>query len=262
MTESSSIPAAYFLPTATGFAPTEAAASPWDPAHLSGVAIGGLLAHAIDGMSGVMSVARLTIDILGTAPRIESMVTVSTRRDGSRLKLVEVELSADGRVSARATALLVRATETPPVESPLAYPPPESFPDASPSGRPALRGAIQRRIVHGDFRTSGPGAMWSRTDIAMVAGTSLSPLVRATMLGDMGSAIGSALPVRDFTFPNVDIAIHFSRMPRGEWLLIDALTETAGNGLAIVSSAFSDRDGIYARGHQVLFVSPRPSRPG
>lgn len=257
MTEASSTPKAYFLPTAAGFAPSEAAASPWDPAHLSGVAIGGLLAHAIDGVSGAMSVARLTVDILGTAPRAESRVTVTTRREGSRLKLVEAELSADGRVSARATALLVRATETRPVESPLAYPPPESFPDSSPSGRPALRGMIQRRIVHGDFRTSGPGAMWSRIDIAMVAGTPLSPLVRATMLGDMGSAIGSALPVKGFTFPNVDIAIHFNRMPRGEWLLIDALTETAGNGLAIVSSAFSDRDGVYARGHQALFVSPR-----
>ncbi|MET0138031.1 MAG: hypothetical protein ABW192_06585 [Sphingobium sp.] len=51
--------------------------------------------------------------------------------------------------------------------------------------------------------------------------------------------------------------MHFSRMPRGKWLLIDALTETAGNGLAIVSSVFSDRDGVYARGHQALFLSPR-----
>jgi len=250
-------PKAYFEPTETGFLPTEAAASPWDGAHLSGVAIGGLLAHAIDGVSGDMSVARLTIDILGTAPSTESIVTVTTRRDGSRIKLVEAELSSQGRVSARATALLVRVIETPPVESPLAYPPPESFADSGPTGRTALRGAFQRRIVHGDIRASGPGAMWSRIDIAMVAGTPLSPLVRSAMVGDMGSAIGSALPVKGFTFPNLDIAIHFSRMPRGEWLLIDALTETAGNGLAIVSNTFSDRDGVYARGHQVLFVSPR-----
>lgn len=248
---------AYFEPTATGFLPTEAAASPWDGAHLSGVAIGGLLAHAIDGVSGDMSVARLTIDILGTAPNTESIVTVTTRRNGKQIKLIEAELSVEGRVSARATALLIRAIETPPLQSQLAYDPPESFADSGPSGRAALRGAMQRRIVYGDFRRSGPGAMWSRIDIGMVAGTPLSPLVRAAMLGDMGSAIGSALPVKGFTFPNLDIAIHFTRMPRGEWLLIDALTETAGNGLAIVSSAFSDRDGVYARGHQVLFVTPR-----
>lgn len=249
---------AYFTPTSDGrYAPSEAAASPWDGAHLSGVAIGGLLAHAIDGACGEMSVARLTIDILGTAPRVDSALTVTTRRDGSRLKLIEAELSANGRVSARATALLVRAIDTPAVESPLAWPQPESVATSSPSGRPALRGAIERRIVRGDFRESGPGAMWTRIGIDLVAGTPLSPLVRATMLGDMGSAIGSALPVRGFTFPNVDIAIHFSRMPRGEWLLIDALTETAGNGLAIVSSTFSDRDGVYARGHQILFVTPR-----
>lgn len=257
MTEALPAPEAYFERTATGFLPTGAAASPWDGAHLSGVAIGGLLAHAIDGVTGDLSVARLTIDILGTAPSVESLVTVTTRRDGSRLKLVEAELSAQGRVSARATALLVRAIETPAAETPLAYGPPETYADSGPSGRTALRNAFKRRVVHGDIRTSGPGAMWSRIDIAMVAGIPLSPLVRSAMLGDMGSAIGSVLPVRGFTFPNLDIAIHFTRMPRGEWLLIDALTETAGNGLAIVNNTFSDRDGVYARGHQTLFVSPR-----
>jgi hypothetical protein len=251
------LPTAYFHRTADGYTPTEAAASPWDGAHLSGVAIGGLLAHAIDGVSGETSVARLTIDILGTAPRVESIVTLQTLREGSRLRLVEAELSSEGRVSARATALLVRVVETPAIESPLAYPPPESFPTTAPSSRPALANAIERRIVYGNYREVGPGAMWTRIDIAMVAGVPLSPLVRATMMGDMGSAIGSVLPVRGFTFANVDIAIHFSRMPRGEWLLIDALTDTAGNGLGIVSSIFSDRDGVYARGHQALFVSPR-----
>src|ERR1700712_3141557 len=100
-------PRAYFEPTETGFLPSEAAASPWDDAHLSGVAIGGLLAHAIDGVSGVLSVARLTIDILGTAPRVESIVTIRTLRDGSRLRLVEAEFSSGGQVSGRATALLV-----------------------------------------------------------------------------------------------------------------------------------------------------------
>ncbi|MDO7842061.1 thioesterase family protein [Sphingomonas immobilis] len=257
MTEDATAAQAFFEPTATGFLPTGAAASPWDGAHLSGVAIGGILAHAIDGVSGGMSVARLTIDILGTAPRAESFLTVTTRRDGARIRLVEAELSAGGRVSARGTALLVRAIETPAVESPLAYPPPESFTDAAQTNRPALRGATQRRIVYGDLRESGPGAMWSRVAIPLVAGTPLSPLVRAAMLGDMGSAIGSVLPVRDYTFPNLDIAIHFSRMPRGDWLLIDALTDTAGNGLGIISSTFSDRDGVYARGHQTLFISPR-----
>lgn len=257
MNDASAEPHAYFDATASGFAPTEAASSPWDAAHLSGVAIGGLLAHAIDGVSGGMSVARLTIDILGTAPRVESTVGVTVRRDGSRLRLIEAELESGGRVWARATALLVRIAETPVSEHPLAWPQPESIAPSPPSGRAALSGAMQRRIVHGSPREAGPGAMWSRIDIAMVAGVPLSPLVRATMLGDMGSAIGSVLPVRDFTFANVDIAIHFSRMPRGEWLLIESLTDTAGTGHAIVSSTFSDREGVYARGHQILFVAPR-----
>ena len=101
--------------------------------------------------------------------------------------------------------------------------------------------------------------MWVKFDIEMAAGTPMSPLVRAAMLGDMGSAIGSSFPVRDWTFPNLDISIHFNRAPRGEWVLLESLTEGAGNGLAIVSSTFMDRDGVYARGHQTLFLEPRPA---
>lgn len=250
---------AYFHATDDGFMPTGAATSPWDPAHLSGVALGGLLAHLVDRAQTEMpmTVARLTIDILGTAPNAELTAAVRVLREGTRLRMIEAELRADGRTVARATALLTRIADTAVKLTPLSVPLPEDVAVSAPSGRPELRDAIERRIVYGDYRSSGPGAMWVRFAIDMVAGVPMSPLVRAAMLGDMGSAIGSSFPVRDWTFPNVDIAIHFVRPPAGEWVLIEALTESAGNGLAIVSSSFCDRDGVYARGHQALFVSPR-----
>lgn len=252
-------PEAYFHRCKGGFLPTEAAASPWEADKLSGVAMGGLLAHVIaQEIEGTdMNVARLVIDILGTAPRSETQVNLRVTREGKRLRMVEAEIGGGGRVAARATAMLLRDAATPEVPSPLIHPQPESLPLSSPSSRPALSQANERRIVYGNPRDPGPGAMWFRTKIPLVAGEAMSPLGRAAMLADMGSAIGSVLSVRDFTFANTDISLHFLRLPRGEWLLIDATTETAGNGHAVVSSSFSDREGVYAHGHQILFVDPR-----
>lgn len=250
---------AYFHGTDTGFLPTGAAASPWENDKLSGVAMGGLLAHVIATQVDApgMNVARLTIDILGTAPRAETATRLRITREGRRLKMVEAEIGPEGRVAARATAIFVRDAATPAVSSAAGYPPPDRFPPTAASSRPALVNASERRIVYGNPRDPGPGAMWFRTKIPLVAGEPLSPLVRAAMLGDMGSAIGSSLSVRDFTFANTDIALQFLRMPQGEWQLIDAVTESAGNGHAFVTSSFHDSAGLYARGHQLLFVDPR-----
>lgn len=253
------LPDAYFHRTAAGFMPTQAASSPWDNSKLSGVGMGGLLAQVIaetiDGLP--MTVARLTIDILGTAPLDETVARVRTVRAGRRLHLIEAEIGDEGRPAARATAMLVREAQTPRWQTALAHPLPEDVPPIAGSSRPAIAHAGERRIVYGKPQEPGPGAMWFRTKIPFIAGRATPPLVRAAMLGDMGSAIGSTIPVRDYSFANTDIALHFTRMPQADWLLIESLVESAGNGMAIASSSFADRQGIYARGHQVLFVDPR-----
>lgn len=48
-----------------------------------------------------------------------------------------------------------------------------------------------------------------------------------------------------------------SRAPAGDWLLIDAETMSAGNGGALASTIMADRQGVFARTHQTLFVAPR-----
>jgi acyl-CoA thioesterase len=251
---------AYFREVSEGYAPNPASRSPWDASQISGVGMAGLLAHLIERERGdaAFTVARLTIDILSVATREEIVVPrVLVRREGRQMRVLEAELAQGGRAFARASALLVRRAETPPADSGLSWPPPESIETVSHSANPELRNAIERRIVRGSPREIGPGAMWVKIDTEMVASVPLSPLVRAAMFGDFGSSIGSALDVREWTFANVDISLHFTREPRGDWLLIDALSESDGNGVSMVSSIFADRDGVYARGHQALFVNRR-----
>ncbi len=227
---------------------------------ISGVGMAGLLAFLIERERGEapLTVARLTIDILGTAPRA-TIVTpcVVARREGKRIRVLEAELWQQGRPFARASALLIRKAETPAADAGLSWPTPEEMTSISPSSNPHLRDAIERRIIRGHPREPGAGAMWVKIDAEMVAGVPLSPLVRAAMFGDFGSSIGSALDAREWTFANVDISLHFTREPRGEWLLIDALSESDGDGFSMVSSTFADRNGVYARGHQALFVDRR-----
>lgn len=254
-------PAAYFHITDRGFSPTYAAASPWDLSNLSGVAIGGLLAQEIASkIPAGMNVARITVDILGASPRIDTIVTSKVARDGPRLKYLEAEIRSGKRVTARATAMLVRTTDTPKWEIELAHPLPHELAPYAPSTHPGLGDVLQRRMVFGDPREIGPGAMWFRVAIPIIAGENTSPLARAVMIGDQGSSIGSTIPVRQFTFANTDISLHLLRLPEGEWQLIEAVAASAGNGHAVTNASFADHKGIYAYGHQVLFVDPRLPR--
>jgi hypothetical protein len=153
--------------------------------------------------------------------------------------------------------LRVRLAQTPAVVPPMSFPAPEAVALApGRTDRPLLR-HVRARPIAGEFHQPGPGTLWAAFDIQIVAGSPLSPLARAAVLADFGSGVGSALPRETWNFANMDIAIHFLRMPRGEWVLVDSATESAGNGFAAVRCIFADRDGVYGRGFQTLFVSPK-----
>jgi acyl-CoA thioesterase len=126
----------------------------------------------------------------------------------------------------------------------------------------AFGSTLDTRVLGGGLREPGPGVMWVRFGHEHVEGVALTPLVRVAVLGDFGSGLGSVLPVRGWNFPNLDISVHLTRLPEGEWLLIDAETISAGNGMALASTVMADRQGVFARTHQTLFVSLRHQAGG
>ena len=172
------------------------------------------------------------------------------------MQVVCAELLAGTRVVARATALRVRQSPTPAAPPTLQFPAPDDVPLlAFTSDRPMLN-HTRARPIQGMMHQPGPGTMWAAFDIEIVSGTMLSPLARAAILGDFGSGVGSVLSRSKWNFANIDISIHFLRLPVGEWVLVDAVTETEGNGYAITRCVFADRVGVYGRGFQTLFVAP------
>ncbi|CAN7647884.1 thioesterase family protein [Phenylobacterium sp. LjRoot219] len=251
---------AYFTRTDGGFLPTDLPRSPWNSGMLNGAAIGGLLAYVIEKAvaptGASMAFARLDIDILGLIPMSEISGRTAIVREGPRMQIIGAELLVSGRVVARARALRLRVIETP-VGAPDAAPPPFAQIPLHPHHDPAQRAGIQRRILRHPGETPGSGAMWTLFDCELVAGVNLSPFVRAAITGDFGSGAARLLPARDYSFANVDISLHFIRMPVSEWLFVDAVTESSGNGAGIVTSRFADEVGAFARGHQTLFLAPK-----
>lgn len=240
------------------FVPTGDGVSPWNGRTQNGVAVAGLAAHAIEQVPALapMHTARLTIDILGTVPMAPLQARSRIVRQGRRMQLVEVELYAEDRAWVRASALRVRIADTPPAEIPLTYPFPE---EGSNYAVDTFSRWSESRWVMGAPRTPGPGARWMRVQPLLFADARVSPLVLAAFASDFGTGTSHPLRYEDWTFANLDISIHMTREPRGEWLLLDGFTETAGNGVAMATTRMGDRDGMFATAHQTVFLDPRNS---
>lgn len=246
--------AAFYTCEGDRFVPTGVGVSPWNGHSQNGVALAGLVAHGIDAVASPvpMHTARLTIDIMGAVP-MEPLVTATrVLREGKRIQLIELELRAGDRAWVRASAVRMRTESSPAQESP----PTRSFPETPPR-HGHNTSWLEMKDVEGDFNVPGPGARWVRFSAPVVAGLPLSPLERIAMLADFGSGSAPLLPIREWTLANIDISIHLARLPRGEWLLIDSASESAGNGVGITHSRLSDREGLVGRGHQTVFLDRR-----
>lgn len=244
------------------YAPTGLARSPWDKSKQNGVGLGGLAALLIEQVPAPvpMTTARLTIDVLGAAPHAPIAARTRVVREGARQQLVDCELLVEDRPVARASALRARVAETPVYAEPQAYPAPEESPAVRFMDERAFGGTLETRLAKGRLGEPGAKALWVRFGHEHVAGIPLSPLLRCTSLADFGGGLASMLTRAEWTSANLDISVHLTREPEGEWLLCDAATVSDGLGVARSDMILADRRGPFARAHQILFVAPVPPR--
>lgn len=238
------------------FVPSILARSPWDRQKQNGVALAGLLAHLMEGIPAPqpMMVARFGVDILSGAPLAPLTGCCRILRDGKRIQLVQSELLADDRVVARGTALRVRNSETLALAAPNPYPPPEDFVVSNFLGITDWAEAAETREAPG---TPHQGRVWVRLSHEHVAGVKMTPLVRAAILGDFPSGLDRSIPIENWTFANLDITLHMTRLPEGEWVFLEGGTSSAGNGIGIANAIMADRLGSFGSCHQTLFIAPR-----
>lgn len=265
------LPTAFFEPDGDTMVGTGWTAGPWDarlmhfgpPAALLGRALRGVLPD--DGVA--RRFVRCAYDILAPVPVAPLTTAARVERPGRRVTLLSAVLRGpDGADLAVARAWVLR--EEPqdlPVHTPEPPRPPgdpESLPDNAffPSlGTPPHYGAaFQLRGPGGAFVTGvGDAIVWMRTEIPLVAGEPLDPLLRTLLVADSGNGVSAWMDPREWLFINPDLTVHLHRLPEGEWIALDARTVLHRDGIGQATTGLADGTGTFGHALQSLLVEPQ-----
>lgn len=238
------------------FVPQPKAAGGWSRELQSGHAIAGLLASLVEGVPTLtpMISVRSLLNLTRPAPMKPCLGRCQVIREGKKLQVVRATLIHDGVEVADMTVLRARIGDSPPAPQRHHYPAPDACTPHAPRRIPS---GFELRMIDADYPGWGPSAFWMRMDDSVIEGQPSSAFARCHVLADFGSGMANELNFSDWNFPNIDITLHLFREPRGDWLLLDAETESVGSGLALVSGVCADSEGVFGRAHQVLFIDPR-----
>jgi hypothetical protein len=256
---------AMYLPTGDPerFVVSPSTVGPWDPTLQHGGPPSALLARTCERVPAQWpaTVVRMAVEILGPTP--VGAVTVAGRvaRPGRSVELLEAELSAGGRVAARARAWRVRRAV---LDLPAAatgsgaLPPMPAFDDRLPDGwTGGFINSLDLRFAAGGWDVPGPATVWARLRVPLVEGEEPTGLQRLMTLADCGNGVSSALPITDWLFINPDLTVHLSRYPEGEWQCLEATTTVDPHGFGLAASTLYDQRGRVGHGAQSLYVAPR-----
>ena len=245
---------AFYTRTGDRLVPTGLGPSFWDATKQGGAPICGLVAQLLDTIPAPVPMlpVRLTLDIYGAVPMAPLSARTRLLREGSRIQLAELELDAEGRTRVRATLLRVRVDGPEDRLEPLTH----SFPDGVPGVRRVMAESIR---VTGSDTQPGPGAVWMRVITPIIAGEPINRLACVAAAADWGTTVAPPASLEHWTYANLDVSIHLTRLPRSDWMLLDATSEQAGNGTGIVTMRMGDREGMFGTAHQSVFLNRRPA---
>jgi len=237
---------------------TSHTAGPWDPRSQHAGPPAALLARALEQTSPRADtlLARVTFDILGPVPVAEVEVEARVVRPGRTVELLEAELRAGSRVAMTARAWRLPGTSAPAAGG-GAPPPPRPDEPTPPPHDFGYGHAVEIRFARGGWDEPGPACAWTRLRVGIVDGEPPSPLQRVLAVADSGNGISAVLPWDDWLFINPELTVHVSRLPVGEWVVLDAATTIVPGGAGVARSVLSDADGPVAYGAQSLLVAPR-----
>lgn len=234
----------YFVRDGERFVPQPACRGPWDPKSLNGRVIVALCGFQIEDsydLSDFMP-ARLTVDMYrlpGFAP-----IEVQTRvvREGRRIRVIDAEFFSGGQSYARATSQWLRRGQnfSGTVWSPPDWevPAPESLPAPPNRGQSSMG---MRRIT-GAIGSVDQKQVWLRESRELVAGTPLSPFMRAAIPADLANPYSNSGDA-GLGYINSDVTLYLHRLPRGEWIGMEVVNHRATDGVAIGQVVLYDEDG-------------------
>lgn len=243
------------------------AAGPWDPTMQHGSAPASLVVWLAEAIPTAvpMRIARVSIDLMRPVPLKPLKIEAEVLREGRKIQLCAIRLSADDVLVVAATVLKVRVVREalppdisgPKVELPS---PEESVEDpAQFSNSPFVTG-MQLRAARGQFGVPGPGAIWYRVMRPLVEGEKVSQAMRAVVAADFCNGTSAALDFRHWIFLNADLTVSMAREPIGEWILLDAQSWIGPDGAGLAMARLADQHGYFGRAVQSLVIEKRQER--
>ncbi len=248
------------------FVATGLTRGPWDPGSQHAGPPSALLGRELESLDGGdgFQVGRVVFEILRPVPIGEVRVEARVVRPGRKVRMVEASLSnGDGELM-RATAWQLRVTEmelpeeAAVIDAPPAGPEQGETPEFFATGQDVgYHTAMEWKAVAGAFLEPGPATVWMRMRRPLVEGEEPTALQRALVAADVGNGISAVLDWREYVFINVDLSVHFERMPEGEWVCVDAVTRPQPSGIGTAESVLSDQRGRIGRAAQSLLIAKR-----
>jgi acyl-CoA thioesterase len=249
---------AHFTLTESGeFAPTPFALSHWGDDHLSGPAVVGLAARALElefGSTDFMP-TRLTVDLVRAARGVPSTLTVRIVRDGRRIRSSECDVVQEGRLVAQATLVQYRRSAAPPGRlwsTPAMFPPLPSV-DESVLTEVGSEDAGRSRSP-GEHQNDSRKWFYNKA-IDVVSGEKPSQFVRAVMAGEATSLVTN-LGTRAVGYINGDLTVGLVRLPAGEWIGVQGDSHWASEGVAVGTATLFDQSGAFGSGMVTAVSNP------
>jgi hypothetical protein len=256
---------------AEALTPTDSAIGPWNPEHLHGGPTCGLIARASERLvdDDAMHPVRLTVDLFRPVPRRPLTARTQFMREGKRIRAVQVSvLDREVEVARGSVLYLMRQPmpapppwpgETRPMQGPDGLEVSGIWPGSTPGDAPGYHRRIEVRWA---TEAGGPQAAWFRQPMALVDDEPMTPFQRVAALGDFANAVASmSLRASDRgraqPFMNTDTTLYIARLPRGEWIGMQADHNAAVEGIAVAEVVHHDLDGRYGHSTQARMLMAR-----
>lgn len=211
--------------------------------------------------------SRLTLELLSGVPLAPLDVRVEVLRAGRRTRLIEVDLSVEGRRIVAARAAQIRVIDLALPASVAAgslsreadVPPPETLSAERPLGEAdgMIRfhsHSVEHRFARGRWADRGRAFSWIRPVVPVFAGEEIDALDRIGAAADFGNGISAPLEWQRSLFINPDLSVHLHRLPEGEWVGLDAGCRIDRKGIGQSVSDLYDLDGHLGTTAQSLLV--------
>ncbi|RIK97850.1 MAG: thioesterase family protein [Proteobacteria bacterium] len=207
-----------------------------------------------------MRVARLTLSLMRPVPVAPLAIEREVLRQGRKIQLCGVRLSAGGKEVVRAEVLKIRSErQSLPddvADVAIDVPLPEACAKLDPKVMHPFTAGLEVRGARSHLLQPRSGPAWFRVERPLIAGESVSQAMRAAVTADFCNT-SSPLDFRDWRFMNADLTISMAREPVGDWVLLNAETWIGTDGAGIAVGRLGDRQGYFGRAAQTLVVEPR-----